>query len=161
MPLVLTVYMIVPLTAVFSPRVFTHCPSHRVALLHAPPPPDLLPPLQRVVSAGRIGRLRGAILQPVDHLRRRAGYGHRSLQHRLSARFPQFRVAPVGDRFPGADLPRPGEPLHAHVRDTKHGRPKPEPQECGGDSELGALPVLSQQGERIHLLDAPRICFIP
>lgn len=109
------------------PRVLPNRPSHRFSVLYASPPSNLLPPLQCLVSPRCAGRLRGAVLQPVDYLRRGAGYGDRSVYHGLSARFPELRVASLGDSLPELDFDRHGEPLYAHVRDAEHGRGQPQP----------------------------------
>ena len=101
--------------------------GHRVALLHAPPPSHMFPPLQRFLSARCIGWLCCAILQPIHYFRRGVGYGDRPLHHGVLASLPELRVASVGNHFPGSDLLRHGEPLYAHVCDTEQRRIRPEP----------------------------------
>lgn len=64
----------------------------------------------------------------------------------MLAGFLELRLAPVGNRLPGTDLPGHGESLHAHVCHSERGWIQPEPQEDRPQPILGSLPVLPQQG---------------
>lgn len=123
-------------------RLFPNRPRHRVALLHAPPPSDLLHSLQCLVFVGCVGRICRSVLQTIHHVWCCLGHGDGSLHDRVPPGFPEFRLAALGDRLPGSDLFGHGEPLHAHVCHPQHGGIQPEPQERRGHSQLGPVLVL-------------------
>jgi hypothetical protein len=51
------------------------------------------------------------------------------MHNRVSAGVSKLRLATLVNPLPGADQLGFGEPLHAHVRHSDHGRVESEPQE--------------------------------
>ena len=137
-------------------RICPRLPRRAVSVLHASAPAHLLHPIQRVVSARRARRVRCATLQPVHGFWCGPRHGDRSLHDVVPPRVPQLCLATLVDCLPGADQPRPREPLHAHVRDVDDGRLRVEPQERGLRSEQDLVSVLPQQGK--HKQHFPNIC---
>lgn len=117
-----------------------------IALLYAPPPSHLHSALQRFVPVGRARRLRSPLLRTEHQVRSRAGHGHRSLYHILPARLPGAGLPPLEHRISGPDLTRPGQSLHAHVRDAEHGWQLAEPQGRVCKPQLDPQAVLHEQG---------------
>jgi len=102
-------------------RLFSHHSCNRIPLLHAPPPSNLLSPLQHLLPPGRPRRRSSAAFPAIDAIRRRARYGDGSMHNRLLARLPGLGMATLGAAVSGPDKLRPGEPLHTHVCNADDG----------------------------------------
>ena len=125
-------------------RLLPHRASHRITLLHAPTPPDMLPTLQYLLPTRCARWIRRTLFQPVDKIRRRPRHGHRPMHHIVPARVLVVGLPTMGDRFPGAHLPGFREPLYPHVCDSSHGGLGGKPQERGQVAKLAPQPLLYQ-----------------
>lgn len=127
-------------------RVLTHHPCHCIAVLHAPPPKNMLPPVQRLMPAGCPRRRGCSVLSTVHSLRCRARHGYGSLHNRLLVSISELRLASMGTFVSRTDQFGLGEPLHAHVCNTDHGRIGAKSQEGGSEQEQDFTSLLQQQG---------------
>jgi hypothetical protein len=111
----------------FCARLLARRPRHRLALLHASPPPNMLPPLLDILPTRCAGRHGRSTLQPIHHLWRSARHGDGSLHHLLPPSLPSLRLAKMEYSLPRTHQLGSSQSLYPHVRHINHGRPRPEP----------------------------------
>ena len=84
-------------------RLLQNHSGRGITLLHAVTSPDVFPPLQRLVSTGRVGWSRSSPFQSVDAVWRCLGYGDRQVYDVVPTCIPELGVASLGSSIPGAN----------------------------------------------------------